>query len=248
MPAICQQTAKQIATGWHGGVWIIGTDNILYALDADGKTWDRFPAPPQTPTKVTADASGSPWVIGTAPTRNNTFKWNWNSSSWTTMPGGATQIATGSDGSVWTIGCAPYHKLYYYNGTDWNLFATQPPAQGNDSLGQVWVVGSYPWVNYKNYSYSYRWNGTQWISLGEFLGGNGDYFACGGPNNDVYYSGHSTATIYTPYFYPLEKYNFSTNQFELIKSFLFYGQIFAIDAIGNPISVLNNHIYSAKLM
>lgn len=180
--------ARDVAEGW-----IIGTDYGIYRWD--GSEWtriyggaERIGGTYSNPWVVNQGKeifrwTGSAWeikpgfardvadgwIIGTQIAKGGyeIYRWNYLSSSWKKMPGGAIKIG-GTYNNPWIVNNVK--KIFRWTGTKWDLVQ----GQAND-VGDGWIIGT------KKFGSGYeifRWDGLVWSQV---FGGAVSIGGAGGP-------------------------------------------------------------------
>ncbi|MEC4805830.1 MAG: S8 family serine peptidase [Jaaginema sp. PMC 1079.18] len=133
-------SAKDIAVGADGSVWVIGTDvgSGGYGIyKRNGTRWDKVDG---SATQIAVDPDGNPWVVNSV---GKIYKRENN--RWREMPGSAKDIAIGADGSVWVIGTNKArggYGIFKWTGTRWQEVGGRAVRITVDPNGNPWVVNS----------------------------------------------------------------------------------------------------------
>lgn len=133
-------SARDIAIGANGSVYIIGTDNPspgnggIYLLQ--GSRWLNVGG---YGVRVAVDPEGGRWVV-------NSGGEIWSPDG-QKLPGCGRDIGIGYDGSIYVIGCDRVNGgddgfVYLWNGRDWENVGGYGVALSVDALGRPWVVNS----------------------------------------------------------------------------------------------------------
>lgn len=138
-------SASDIGIGDDGSAWIIGTNayppggNGIFRWS--GSEWREVGG---AAVHVAVDPQGRAWVVNSG---GAIFRFNFESSGWDHIPGGAINIGKGGpSGSIFIVGLDGKIKSYNEASTDWHedypwfvLNATQPWGIVVDHLGRPWV-------------------------------------------------------------------------------------------------------------
>ena len=148
-------SARSIAAGANGTVWIVGTNPVAGGFGIYRWTGSGWTAAPGGATTIAVGPDGSPWVT------NSTHQiYHRIGNAWIHLPGAATDIAAGANGTVWIVGTNPVaggFGVYRWTGSGW------PAAPGGATTIAVGPDGS-PWVTNSTHQIYHR-IGNAWIHL-----------------------------------------------------------------------------------
>lgn len=131
-------SAKAIAAGANGAVWVIGHDNVPGGHSLfrwTGGDWERTDG---GGVQLAVAPDGEPWVIDA---QGRILRRSAN--RWQVMPGAAKDIGIGADGSVWVVGLDPAQGgfgIHRWTGNQWAKIDGGAVRLAVGPDGQPWVI------------------------------------------------------------------------------------------------------------
>lgn len=144
------RTARDIAVGADGTVWMVGTTptddkgsgvyryRVGFSPEAPGAPTDWVLEPVYHAVRIAVDPRGQPWLVDAMHSI-----WRRDGSAWRSVPGAASDVAVGADGTAWVIGTravAGGFDIRRWTGSSWVGVEGGAVRVAVDPRGAPWVV------------------------------------------------------------------------------------------------------------